>query len=394
MEFEQIVKRLEWLDEEHRKDKAMITTLGERLASIEGTLNALELKTRSISKDIAEATITTARLNQFNEVINKQRDDFSKEIAKIEERFTQREKELTSRQKKDLEDLNTVLQKFKASADPADIKNNFKVHAIEDQRLNQEIINLKQQIEEILRSGEEAQRNTKLLEETQRQDSKRMTDLQGEITSLRKRLDEHREKVQLNIDNLKVIDGRVNDILKVENERKKSVETFMDQHSLLEIDRERSWKEWSDKYQEFAEQNAHLESQIQSLDETLRAAKRAQDTYVDLNQKLERRINEITEMQRLGEDRLRQEWVTFRADDQKRWTGYTLSQEETLRNVQKDLEKFTERMTSLSDRTQIAEDQLNQSAEVTEKQLQEFMNVAHEWLSAYERIMGHSRKAR
>ena len=32
MEFEQIVKRLEWLDDEHRKDKAALKKLEERLA--------------------------------------------------------------------------------------------------------------------------------------------------------------------------------------------------------------------------------------------------------------------------------------------------------------------------------------------------------------------------
>ena len=36
MEFEQIVKRLEWLDEEHRKDKAALSALEERIASLDG----------------------------------------------------------------------------------------------------------------------------------------------------------------------------------------------------------------------------------------------------------------------------------------------------------------------------------------------------------------------
>ena len=30
----------------------------------------------------------------------------------------------------------------------------------------------------------------------------------------------------------------------------------------------------------------------------------------------------------LTEERFRQEWVNFKADDQKRWTNYTLAQEE------------------------------------------------------------------
>ena len=128
------------------------------------------------------------------------------------------------------------------------------------------------------------------------------------------------------------------------------------------------------------------------MDETLRAAKRAQDTYLELNQKLERRINEVTEMQRLGEDRLRQEWVTFKADDQKRWTGYNLSQEEANRDLRKSMTRLEERVTEIDDSAQTLQDQLHQTTDATEQQLQELMNILHEWLTAYERIMGHVRK--
>ena len=70
--------------------------------------------------------------------------------------------------------------------------------------------------------------------------------------------------------------------------------------------------------------------------------RRAQETYLELNTKLERRINEVTEMQRLAEDRLRQEWVSFKTDDQKRWTGYSLSSEESFRDIRKDVQKTEE----------------------------------------------------
>jgi methyl-accepting chemotaxis protein len=135
-----------------------------------------------------------------------------------------------------------------------------------------------------------------------------------------------------------------------------------------------------------------LDSQIIDLDESIRAANRAQETYVDLNQKLERRINEITEMQRLAEERLRQEWITFKADDQKRWTGFNLSQEETLRDIRKDMDKLDGHATTVDDSMQTLQDQLHQTTDSTEQQLQELMNWAHEWLTAYERIMGHARK--
>ena len=92
------------------------------------------------------------------------------------------------------------------------------------------------------------------------------------------------------------------------------------------------------------------------------------------------------------EDRLRQEWVTFKADDQKRWTGFSLSQEESMRDMRKDMDRVEERVTSLDDAAQTLQDQMHQTTDVTEKQLHELMNSIHEWTNSYQRIMGHGKK--
>jgi hypothetical protein len=131
---------------------------------------------------------------------------------------------------------------------------------------------------------------------------------------------------------------------------------------------------------------------VQAAEEASRSAKRAQESYIELNQKLERRINEITEMQRLGDERSRQEWAAFKAEDQKRWTSYTLSQDESIRELRASVAAAEERVHAFDEVVQTAQDQLHQTADATERQMQELMNWAHEWLTATERIMGHGKK--
>ncbi len=88
---------------------------------------------------------------------------------------------------------------------------------------------------------------------------------------------------------------------------------------------------------------------------------------------------------------MRQEWITFKADDQKRWTNYTLSHDETYREIRADLEKISERIAALDDTAQNQADLLQQTTEATEKSLQDLMNWSHELLTNFERVMGHSR---
>ncbi|HAE59429.1 MAG TPA: hypothetical protein DCG54_07970, partial [Anaerolineae bacterium] len=129
-------------------------------------------------------------------------------------------------------------------------------------------------------------------------------------------------------------------------------------------------------------------------EDTQRAVKRSQDSFDDINARLERRIKEITEVQRLAEDRFRQEWVTFKSDDQKRWTNYSLTYDEVQKDVRVELEKINQRVAAVDDVLQAMQDTFQQTNDLTETQLQELMNWTHEWLTNYERILGRSGASR
>ena len=393
MEFEQLVKRLEWLDEEHRKTRTGIITLEERMTALEGSIDAVAKQIKPLNKQIADIASTAARLDQFDKIFAKQREDMNKAIEDIEKRHQKRETEVSKRHQEDFKPVNKALEELRQTIEtefPA-IKRDMKARILEEGRLNQAIKEIKSSTDDAIRVAQEAIRTQRVFEESRKTEAKRVADLQGEITAVRKRIDETREKTDLTADGFKNIDNRIKELLLSESERKTAQTAFIEQQSVAQVDRDRTYKEWKEKFDTVKQQAQMLDTQVLALEDTLRAAKRAQETYNELNTKLERRINEVTEMQRLAEDRLRQEWVTFKADDQKRWTGYTLSQDEGAKDVRRMVQKLEDRINPLDESFQTLQDQIHQTTDTTEQQLQELMNVAHEWLSAYERIMGHGK---
>ena len=391
MEFEQIIKRIDWLEKEHRKSKETISSLKEQLASVETSLNANTKQVKALNKQLSDVSATAARLAQFESMLAKQREDLKKIIAENEKRSQKRETDAAKRHQSEVEEINKSLAELKAAFGPDELKKKFKERADETQRLRDNIADLKERVEQAEKAGLEAAQTQKLADETRKQDLKRMADLQGELAALRKRVDDNREKVILHSDNIRNIENRITELLNTELERKQSQTAFLEQQALAQVERDRAWREWREKYETFQKEAETLDTQVQALDETLRAAKKAQEAYLELNAKLERRINEVTEMQRLNEDRLRQEWISFKADDQKRWTGYTLSSEETMRDIRKDVQKMEQRLAALDDAAQLLQDQLHQTTDTAEKQLQEIINVTHEWMTSYQRIMGHGK---
>jgi chromosome segregation ATPase len=261
----------------------------------------------------------------------------------------------------------------------------------EENRLAKLIDEQRVKIQDIRRSEEEYSRTYRLLEDGRRQDSKRLVDLQGEVSALRKRADEQRGQTEVLNSNFRKIETRLNELLTVEEERREAQASFMDKQALIQVERDRVWKEWQARFETIEKQAGEVEVQLQNMDATHRTVKRSTESLEGLTERVERRINELTEMQRLSEERFRQEWVTFKADDQKRWTNYTLTQEEQRNETFRHMEKLGERVTHLEDSLQEVQDLFYQINESTEKRLQGLLALTHEWVAAYERSFGRVR---
>ena len=389
MELDQIVQRLDWLDEEHRKDKHALSALEERLASLDGNLKSLVQQVKEKSGEISRLTITAARVDQFGDILSKNRLEINRIIEDLEKQREEKQLELNKQYQAEFGSINkTLLNLRKLKEAIAGINNALKVRVDEEARLTRAISEMKSKVEATVRASEEVQHAQTMVEESRRQDAKRVTDLQGEISATRKRIEVVRGMSDLFNDSIRRIETRLTELLASEAERRQSQTAFIEQQFRLQVERDRTWKEWEGRFDNLAKQTESIETQLQELDAAQRAIKRAREAYEEMTQKFERRINEITEMQRLSEDRFRQEWVTFKSNDQKRWTNYTLSQEEQQRDANTGVEKLIERVTALEDLTQTQQDVLHQTKDAYEQYFHGMLAQIHELLTAYDRILG------
>jgi chromosome segregation ATPase len=391
MDLEQITKRLDWIDEERRKDKTTIATLQERLLALEGNIPSLTQQIKDMNGEITRLITVMARLDQFESSLAQTRVDFSRMVENNEKLRTDHEREVDKVRRVELEGVNKTIGEVRKGLEPIpDLRKAIQARQEEEFRLVHLIEEINQKVVETNRYDEEYKRSLRLIEEGRRQDAKRLTDIQGEVAAIRKRVDEQRGKVDITSDNLRKLETRIGELLAAESERRQSQTSFIEKQTLWQVERDRTWKEWQGRFEIIEKSAINLDAQLQALDATQRSVKRSQDALDDATQRFDRRINEITEMQRLGEDRFRQEWVTFKADDQKRWTNYTLAQEEQLREEGRRFDKVTERLVTLEDLTQELQDVIHQINIETDKRLQGLITLAHEWMAAYENAFGRT----
>jgi len=392
MDIDQVKKQLDWLDEERRKDKLLIATLQDRIADLEERITPVDQKIGTLEGDIARVSMSLTRFDQIENSIGQLRVESSRQVQEVEKLRAEKERDHEKVRLADLESLNRTMGEIRKGQDGIpDLKKGLQARIEGENRLGTEIEELATKLASIRRSDEEYRRQIKLLDEGQRQDAKRLTDLQGEVSAIRKRIEEQRGRTDLTTDSMRKLELRISEILAGENERRQSQVAFMEKQNMAIMERDRVWREMQGRFEQVESQSQNLESQLQSLDATHRAVKRSQEAFDEITARFERRINEITEMQRLIEDRFRQEWVAFKADDQKRWTNYTLAQEEQNRELTRQFGKLEERLILLEDQMQEVQDLVHQMADETQKRLNSLLGIARDWAEKHEQAIPTSR---
>jgi chromosome segregation ATPase len=392
MDVDQVLKRVQWMEDEHRKDKDAIALLESRIMAYEGGIKGVNDLIKSLNTEITRLTAVVARMDQYDANMLQIRLENKRQIEELDKEIKKREEEADKVRRVEVKALDTNLQELRKELDILPrLEKGMQARMEEDTRLVRSVDEVRARLESVRRDEDEYTRTYRLLEDGRRQDAKRLTDLHGDVAVLRKQADSQRGQTEVLNTGVRKLETRMNELVTVEVERREVMQGFLDKQALAQVERDRVWKDWQTRFETIEKQAADTEKQLVSLDATHREARRTQLVLEELNQRVERRISEITEVQRLGEDRFRQEWVTFKADDQKRWTSYTLTQEEQRSESHRQFDRMAEQVTQLGDSLQEARDLLQQANELTEKRLQSLLAAVHDWVTSFERTIGRTR---
>lgn len=391
MDIEQLQKRIQWVEEDRRKEKDLLSLLENKLITLEGSLAASQQHGKDLSGELTRLSAIITRMDQYDQALVKTRLESKQTIEDLDKSFKIRldETEKLRRAETKVVDSSVFELQKQLEALPK-LDKSLQARIDIELAIQRALDELRAKVEGVRIEEEEYIRTIRLLEDGRRQDAKRIVDLQGEVNALRKRVEDQRGQSELINTNLRKLETRLNELILVESERRDLMSNFMDKQAVTQVERDRIWKEWQSRFETIEKQAVDIETQLVNLDTTHREVKRTQTTLEELTQRVERRISEITEIQRLSEDRFRQEWVSFKGDDQKRWTNYTLTLEEQRNEAARQYEKLAEQSTHLEDELQEVKDLLQQSNELVEKRLQSILAMAHDWVTTYERTLGHT----
>lgn len=341
MDLAQAARMIEWLDEERRRDRATIAQLTERIEQQNETFTQMMRRFDGLESDQSSMRAAFMPAGREMEVSEQLRSEFQQLIENTEskrlvaeregERRAEIARESVARLVRDLADRTDKLERAMDELPAA---------RVERDRVASALAAVQQRVEDLAKKMEDPERRITFLEEQRRQDSRRISDVQSELPEMQKQIDGIRPKMDSMEAMLLRNEKRVLELQGAERDRREEVQQFIDQQLLQLQQRDQKVEELTKSFGAYDEDMKRYMERFESWSETHRQMKKSVDDFERIGERLGRRINEVAEMQRLSEERFRQEWNDWIADDQKRWKQFTLTNDEAWRNHDKQLEQY------------------------------------------------------
>jgi hypothetical protein len=381
MAGEDLINRVDWLDAERRKDKALLAKLEERLAGIIGTLDSQSRLLQETSAQLSKLG-TRVQPQKIDELITKHREDTARALDAMDKRRLELEDQAGRTRALEKNRIDKTLAEFKKQADGiGDLQESMEARKAEQARQAVLLQEMRKTLDAIQKRDEERTRIIAATEEGRRQDLRRMADIQGEQQAIREKSGQNGARLDALESSGRRIEGRLAELMELELERRNAMAIWQEQQTAAIVERERLWKDWERRSSDSIDRMNEFLAKVDSFQELQRSMRLALDQYQTLTDKLEQKIKETAEIQRIQEDRLRQDWTTFLVDDQKRWTAQNLTWEDEWRERDRKFARAAEKLSGLEDDFEDLAETMRQAQEADRARLEKLANTLREWLA-------------
>jgi hypothetical protein len=381
MAGEDLKNRVDWLDGERRKDKALLAKLEERLANMTGML---ESQAKQLQETGAQLTKLKTRVQpqKIDELIAKHREDTARALDAMDKRRLELEDQAGRSRAIEKNRIEKAIGEFKKQIELlGDLQESMEARKSEQARQAVLLQDMRKTLDAIQKRDEERTRIIAATEEGRLQDIRRMADIQGEQQAIREKSNENSARLDAVESAGRRIDGRLSELMALELERRNAMAIWQEQQTSAMVERERQWKDWEKRSADSIVRMTEFLKQAESFQELHRTMRQSINEYQVLSDRMEQKIKETAEIQRIQEDRLRQDWTTFLADDQKRWTAQNLTWDDEWRERDRRFAKVADKLVRMEEEFEEISDAMRSTQEGDRARLETLANTIREWLA-------------
>jgi hypothetical protein len=315
MDLDQAIQLLQWLDEEHRKDKAQISELASQLTQQYAQIAGLNKSLQDLEERLARVQSASLRYSQMEQTIGQVKVEVQKMIEQSDKR------------------------RLQADADQ------FKIRELERERIEQTQSALQLQIEGL----QQWQRSTAGDHEVITRTDLMIGTLQSEVEDGLKRAEELNHRLQLLEEWVPRFGQLATEQRQLSERLNKERADAVEASRRAEQARARHMAEWAEQMKASRREIDEWIGQMRAIQEQHKEARKTYANLVEVEERMKQLEARLTQWQRLVEETRRKERDQIVGDVEKRWQQQ-LGEWQFLRD------EWNKRLTVVSDRVGKMED--------------------------------------
>jgi hypothetical protein len=344
MDLTQLSQMVTWLDEEHRRDREELAKLDQRLQSMAIEKQEQARRLQDLEGRLASTHAQLSRFTQIEQALQQLKNEVVVMLDKQTEARLHAERESERARLSDRESLSrSVAEIRKELSRVSRIEEDMVARQAEDQRLGEMVLALRQSVNVVGKDLDERTRSLPYMVEQRAQDNKRIAQLQAENVELLKRTEATANRVPLLDDRMQRLEKELQRIQPIPEQVRQDQQIFLEAQKLTDVERTRQMGQW---VQDFAAQRDLIEKQnlrIREFDARYEAAGRAIKALEEFQAQIVHGQKQVSELQRLAEERQRKELGEWQGENEQRWKKETLRWDYTIQEQAKVNRKLAER---------------------------------------------------
>ncbi len=386
MDIAQLAQMVNWLDEEHRRDRAEIARLQQRIESQSADNIEMARRIQELEARLAQTQSQLGRFNQVETSINNTKQELTGLVERDAEARSTMQRDLERARLADREVVSRELSEIRRELPRiARVEEAIEVRAVEDVRLSELIMGVRNQIGGLAKEIEERTRQIPFLSEQRTSDTKRIAQLQQETVELFKRSEALAGRLPVLEETIRKGLGDVEKWPPQFEQMREQMNTFMERVRGTLVDREQIITRWQEQVDEQKGLVQQAYERMQSYAQQIEVSRRAVGEMQDFKDMLLREQSQVQELQRLAEERIRREMDEFREDFEKKRRKGELRQEHLWSEQEKFNREIVERFPPVAHDLKVHEAMIQHIWKLQESYSNYFLTNAQAWLEGMQK---------
>ncbi len=321
--------RLDWLDEERRKQTRKLTELEQKLVLQEREIAGREQRIQDLERQLSSTQAQIGRIPKVDLQLAQFKDEIVQMIEQYDQRRIQSEAEMDRLRRVEQESSTRELAELRKDIGQVpNLRNDMELRVAEESRLANLIGQQKTQLDNLRNRLESWDSNFAFLEEKEKHNNRNISEVQTAVVEINKRWEHIYSRLDTSNSAILRLESSLSGINEKQNQVQESTKNWMEQIQIGEYERNQRLEGWRRVLEEQEDNIERFNKEFVKFSDMYKEAKMAVQTLSGWQEQIEKQQREATEILRVETSRMQSRWDDFRHENDKRWKSQTVDTEQ------------------------------------------------------------------